>query len=143
MELGLLSIPYVSHGKRALPYASGVREKDKTPLKWGTRFREALKARNSNLAKLAEHKKVDRSESALRSWTNGTRDINLSEFLQLCDAAGIDPAVVLFAGKVDNKFLDIGEAWGKANPVQREVLWTAAQGILAQNESLKRGTGTS
>lgn len=138
-----MSIPYVSHGKRALPYPIRVRENDKTPLKWGTRFRMALKAKDSSLAKLAGHKKVNRSESALRSWTNGTRDINLAEFLQLCDAAEIDPSLVLFAGKVDHKFLTIGEAWSKATPDQRGVLWTAAQGVLAQYEVSKRGAGTN
>lgn len=36
------------------------------------------------------------AESTLRSWTNGTRDINLKDFFALCDAARIDPAHALF-----------------------------------------------
>jgi transcriptional regulator with XRE-family HTH domain len=115
--------------------------KEKTPLGWGARFRESLKAKGLSLGQLA--RELDLAESTLRSWTNGTRDINLSDFLRLCAAAQIDPAFVLFAGKVDAKFLVIGEAWNKASQDQKGVLWTAAQGILAQHEQpRRRGAGT-
>ena len=110
-------------------------QRQKTILDWGARFRELLKAKHSSLAKIAPL--LDLSESAVRHWTNGTRQITLTQFLQLCAAAEIDPAVVLFAGQVDDKFLAIGEAWRQADDLGREVLWTAAQGILA-----KRGTST-
>jgi transcriptional regulator with XRE-family HTH domain len=95
-----------------------------------------VKCKKSSLAKVAE--KLGRAESTVRSWTNGTRDINLAEYLELCKAAGIDPALVLFAGKVDAKFLIVGEAWSKATPEQQGVLWTAAQGILAQYATARR-----
>lgn len=115
--------------------------REKTPLGWGARFREQAKERGLSLGQIAG--KLDLAESTVRSWTNGTRDINLADFLKLCEAAEIDAALVLFAGKVDAKFLVIGDAWSKATTDQRGVLWTAAQGILAQqNESRKRGTGT-
>lgn len=107
--------------------------KSRTALDWGARFRLYLKDKGSSLAKVAE--RLGRAESTLRHWTNGTRDINLAEFLELCGAAGIDPAMVLFAGQVDAKFLAIGQAWGQASPVEKEVLWIAARGILAQHES--------
>lgn len=141
--MGKVSIPYVSDRKRRLTYARRMREKEKTPLGWGLRFRELVKSKKSNLAEVAE--KLGRAESTVRSWTNGTRDINLAEYLELCTAADIDPATVLFAGKVDAKFLVVGEAWNKATQEQRGVLWTAAQGILAQHESesSKRGASSS
>lgn len=61
---------------------------------WGTRLRAHLKKKKSNLAKLAE--KVERSEPTLRSWTNGTRQINLVDFFYICEAAEADPAIILF-----------------------------------------------
>lgn len=113
----------------------GMGQKPKTVLNWGARFVEMLKAKHSSVAKIAPM--IDLSEAAVRHWTNGTRQLTLEQFLKLCDAAEIDPAVVLFAGQVDDKFLAIGEAWRQADDLGREVLWTAAQGILA-----KRGSST-
>lgn len=130
-----LSIPLVSTAAAMKIYPRRVREK--TPLGWGARFREYLRAKESNLAKIAE--KMNLAESTLRSWTNGTRDINLSDFLLLCKKADLDPATVLFAGKVDDKFLLIGEAWNRATPEQRGYLLTTARGILADDD---RGTST-
>lgn len=42
--------------------------------------------------------RMGRSESALRSWTNGNREINLSEFFALCAAAEVHPSQALFGG---------------------------------------------
>lgn len=111
-------------------------KKTKTPLGWGVRFRTLAKAKGFNLRQIAE--KLEMSESGVRSWTNGQRAINLEDFLALCKAAGIDPAQTLFSGQVDDKFLAIGDAWLQATPLEREVLWTTAQGILAN----KRGTSS-
>ena len=124
-----------------MPYRGAVdKKKEKTPLGWGQRFRDQARAKGLSLADVAE--KLDLAESTVRSWTNGTRDINLTDFIELCDAAGLDHAMILFAGKVDAKFLAIGEAWTKATPEQRGVLWTAAQGILAQHDASKRSAGS-
>jgi transcriptional regulator with XRE-family HTH domain len=109
--------------------------KNKTPLGWGTRFRQMALGNGKSLKDVAE--KLGRAESSVRSWTNGTRQINLIEFLELCDAAGIDPATCLFAGKVDSGFLAIGEAWNQADAEERKVFETVAKGVL------KRGTSTS
>ncbi len=108
--------------------------KNRTPLGWGPRFKAALFSKGKTLRDVAE--KLGRAESSVRSWTNGTRLINLNEFLELCAAAGIDPAYTLFDGSADSKFLEIGRAWEQATPMEKEVLRTAAQGIL-----LKRGDG--
>lgn len=138
-----MSTHHVSHvrGRTSYPARMKKDKKEKTPLNWGQRFRELLKAKSLKLSQIARD--MDLAESTLRSWTNGSRDINLSDFLKLCQAAGLDPAVILFADQVDAKFLAIGVAWSKADENQRGVLWTAAQGILAQHEQQKRGTGTS
>lgn len=61
---------------------------------WGKRFRVLVKENGETLASVAEA--LGRSEPALRSWTNGNRQINLSEFFALCAAAKVDPAHVLF-----------------------------------------------
>lgn len=135
-----MSILHVSHRYSGFPYGERMKEeKEKTPLGWGPRFRKHLKSKGLSLGDVAE--KLDVAESTVRSWTNGTRDINLTDFVTLCDAAGLDHALILFSGRVDAKFLAIGEAWTKATPEQRGVLWTAAQGILAQHEAGKRSAG--
>jgi len=69
--------------------------KDVIWLDWGKRFRKLLRHKGSNLAKVADAMQL--SESALRSWTNGNRQINLQDFFKLCEVAEVDPAVVLFA----------------------------------------------
>lgn|SRR3990167_4632373 len=61
---------------------------------WGPRFKKLAKENGHTLASLAE--KLGRSESTLRSWTNGTREINFSEFFDLCAAAGVNPSMVIF-----------------------------------------------
>lgn len=106
--------------------------KEKTPLGWGPRFREQSRAKGFNLGHIAG--KLGLAESTVRSWTNGTRDINLSDFLRLCAAAQLDPAVLLFQGRIDAKFLFIGEAWVKATPEQKGYLLTVARGILSEHE---------
>lgn len=68
---------------------------------WGRRLRVHLSERGENLGKLAE-RMIDpdsgrvRAESTLRSWTNRNREINLSEFFELCKQAKADPAQILF-----------------------------------------------
>ena len=36
------------------------------------------------------------SESALRSWLNGNREVNVTDFFTLCDVAKADPRRILF-----------------------------------------------
>lgn len=68
---------------------------------WGVRLRDHLTENGETLANLA--KKMhnpktgdERVDVTLRSWLNGNRQINLSEFLELCIQAGADPAFILF-----------------------------------------------
>lgn len=130
------SIHHVSDLRRSGPYAGRMGEEtDKTPGKWGTRFRALAKAKGWDLAKIAEA--MERSESGVRSWTNGSRDINLAEFLQMCKVVGLDPAVVLFTGAVDDEFLLVGEAWAAATAMQRGAFVTVAKGVLAERDSAK------
>lgn len=109
------------------------RRKRSTPLGWGPRFRRKAREKHLNLAELAE--RMGLSEAALRHWTNGTREINLTDFLTLCDKADLDPAVILFSGRMDEKFLMVGNAWSKADPTQREAFVTVAKGILAEHNA--------
>lgn len=68
---------------------------------WGRRFRAQIKEKDLSLAAVAAKMIPPDSdeplaESTLRSWTNGTRNINLSDVFWLCEVAGVDPAIVLF-----------------------------------------------
>lgn len=89
-----LSIPVVSDTDEALSYHAWM-EKD-TWKNWGKRFRELARDNGETLATVSE--KMGRAESTLRSWTNSTREINLSEFFELCASAGVNPSQVLFGG---------------------------------------------
>lgn len=111
--------------------------KEKTPLGWGKRFRDLARDKGLSLGDVGE--KLGRAESTIRSWTNGIRDINLKEFLELCTAAGLDPAIVLFASQVDAKFLEIGEAWNQADDVERGAFLTVARGVRAKYD-VQRGS---
>lgn len=68
-----------------------------TPPSWAKPFKQAMRVKGMNLAKTAE--KMNLSESTLRSWTNGTREINLADFLDMCAAAGVDAEMVLFGDR--------------------------------------------
>lgn len=136
------SIPYVSHSLagHAYPRRMPNKKTQKTVNSWGSRFREALKAQKSNLRKVAEN--MDVAESTVRSWTNGHRDINLNDFLRLCDAAALDPAVILFADQVDSKFMAVGEAWNQATKEERESLALMAEAIIARRGSQRQSGAT-
>ena len=139
MVLGLLekSTPYVPHQMSAFTYSSGM-GRERTTLGWGRRFRDACKQKGVSLSQVAAN--LELSESTVRSWTNGVRDINLSDYFRLCDAAGLDPAVILFAEKVDNKFLAVGDAWAKTDDIGRAIIEGAAQAALTRQATRKTGT---
>lgn len=61
---------------------------------WGRRLRAHMKEHKQRGVNLAS--KVGISESGLRSWINGNREINLSDFFNLCAAAKADPRIILF-----------------------------------------------
>lgn len=85
------AIPFVSDGRLPLAYHARMAKEDWRT--WGKRFKKHAYPKH-NLESLAET--LGRSAASLRHWTNGTREINLSEFIELCGAAGVDPALVLF-----------------------------------------------
>ena len=87
------SIPIVSDTKAVFGQYSHVPKND-TWKAWGKRFRIQAKEKGRSLAQVAE--RTDWQEVTLRSWTNGTREINLSDFFRLCEAAEVDAAHVLF-----------------------------------------------
>lgn len=87
-----LSIPTVSDNQGALPYYS-LMEKDDWKT-WGPRFKALAKENGETLATVAE--KMGLAESTLRSWTNGTHDVNLADVMEMCAHADVNPALVLF-----------------------------------------------
>jgi len=64
--------------------------------RWGERFRILAKENGETLATVAEN--MGLAESTLRSWTNGTREVNLTDFIAMCIAARVHPSMVLFEG---------------------------------------------
>ena len=61
---------------------------------WGPRFRAHMRENRLSTRVLAERLRM--SESALRSWLNGNREINVTDFFRLCDLARADPRRILF-----------------------------------------------
>jgi transcriptional regulator with XRE-family HTH domain len=92
---------------------------------WGTRFRNCAREKGMSTRSLAE--KIGLAESSVRSWINGTREINLTDFFQMCEVAGIDPATVLFAERNDPRLNLIGKVWVQTDERGKEVLLMAAE----------------
>jgi transcriptional regulator with XRE-family HTH domain len=61
---------------------------------WGPRFRVHMREKRLSTRDLAERLRM--SESALRSWLNGNREVNVTDFFRLCDVAKADPRPILF-----------------------------------------------
>ena len=61
---------------------------------WGPRFRVHMRENRLSTRGLAERLRM--SESALRSWLNGNREVNVTDFFRLCDVAKADPRRILF-----------------------------------------------
>jgi hypothetical protein len=61
---------------------------------WGQRIRVHM--REKRLRPITVALKLGMSEPALRSWLNGNREINLSDFVRLCVAIKADPRQMLF-----------------------------------------------
>lgn len=91
-----VSIHTVSDAGNGLVYHSVMADSPKPWLDWGNRFRTQIKERNLTLAQVGERMSPQRVESTLRSWTNDTRKVNLLDFFEMCSAAEVDPAIVLF-----------------------------------------------
>lgn len=70
-------------------------EKSELPA-WGAALRDHVRTVRGSWTKIAGV--MGRSEAAIRHWCNGTREINLSEYLQLCAVAGADPGTLLMTG---------------------------------------------
>ena len=136
-------MPYVSHIRRALsiPYASPLVRKPPYPESmgkksewrhWGARFRNEASRKGISTREAAA--RVDQAESTVRSWLNGTREVNLADFVRLCDATGIDPELVLFA--------DVGKllsAWRLATNAEKESLLLMSEAILRRHEDEASG----
>lgn len=70
---------------------------------WGRRFKNAIRENGGSVVKCAEA--LEMSESGVRHWLNGTREINLNDFFRLCAAGGVDPCLVLFGAPLMNQEL--------------------------------------
>ena len=88
------SIPCVSDGGGGGRYHLLMAKSTDPWATWGRRFRDHVKKKGWTWARVAEM--TEWSESTLRSWTNGTRSINLVDFFALCKKTEADPALILF-----------------------------------------------
>jgi transcriptional regulator with XRE-family HTH domain len=61
---------------------------------WGPRFRVHMRENRLSTRVVAERLRM--SESALRSWLNGNRQVNVTDFFKLCHVANADPRRILF-----------------------------------------------
>ena len=61
---------------------------------WGQRLRTHMK--EQRLRPVVVASRVGIEEPTLRSWINGNRQINLSDFFRLCAAVKADPRQILF-----------------------------------------------
>ncbi len=86
-----MSIPVVSDTRESAPYHWQM-ENDSWK-GWGPRFKKLAKENGETLATIAE--KMGLAESTLRHWTNGTREINLTDLMRMCKAARVHPSLVL------------------------------------------------
>lgn len=102
---------------------------------WGHRFRRECLAAGVSTREIAG--RIGQAESTVRSWINGTREINLVDFARLCDAAGVNPGVVLFpdSGKILS-------AWHLSEGEERESLVLMAEAILARHAG-RRGSAAA
>jgi transcriptional regulator with XRE-family HTH domain len=121
-----MSIPYASQDEGIKPYPADMPKKSDWR-HWGARFRNEAARKGVSTKVVAG--RIDQAESTVRSWLNGNREANLTDFFRLCDAAGIEPALVLFAevGKVI-------AAWNLAEGGERESLVLITEAILKRHE---------
>lgn len=103
---------------------------------WGPRFRDLSRDKKISTRALAE--KLELSESAVRSWLNYNREINLTDFFKLCAAGNIDPSQVLF-GTSDDNFIAISRAWEQADEQGKRLLRIAAEAVLGEHGAKQRG----
>lgn len=100
-QASAMSIHSVSPADMGRAYHCRMADTSRPWLDWGHRFRVQIKDNGKSLAQVAAlmtRPGADEplAESTLRSWTNGSREINLSDLFWLCETAEVDPAVVLF-----------------------------------------------
>lgn len=117
---------------------------------WGGRLREHLKNNGETLANLAKKMRNpetgdERVDVTLRSWLNGNRKINLSEFLELCIQAGADPAFILFGRPlmredVNDHLNALVHSLGSADPTAHDAYRKQAKEAKAPTKSKPRST---
>lgn len=88
------SIPSVSIG--AVPNTYYLKMvKSKMP-EWGARFDAMRREATPKVRMKAVAEAMGRKPAGVRHWINGTKQISLQQFLDLCAAAKFDPVRVLF-----------------------------------------------
>jgi len=86
-EFAECAIPFVANNQSIKFYNAAMQE-------WGKRFRAHMQLHRLSQESLAES--LGRTQGAIGHWIRGERQINLSEFWKLCEAAGADPKLILF-----------------------------------------------
>lgn len=112
---------------------------------WGVRLRDHLTENGETLANLAKKMRNpktgdERVDVTLRSWVNGNRQINLSEFIELCLQARADPAFILFGRPlmredVNDHLNALVHSLGSADPSPHDAYRKQAQQTKATNKA--------
>ena len=84
-----------------LPYAAGMKD-------WAKRFRTHMRLHGLSQERLGTE--LDVSQGAIGHWLRGEREINLTDFLALCGAAGADPRAILFGSENPHLVSEIRQA---------------------------------
>lgn len=142
------SIPIVSDGTNGRDYHAAMAPHKRAKPAWAGRLRDHLEENGQTLANLAQkihNPKTgdERAEVTLRSWLNGNRQINLTEFLELCLQAAADPAYILFGRPlmredVTDQLNALVKTFGAADPSAHDAYTKNARNRTAANAQTGR-----
>lgn len=99
--------------------------KNRTWQQWGARLKIEMQAKGVTTQQIAA--RTGKAYSTVRGWINGSRQVNLSDFFLICNASGIDPAIVLFTKEEDAHFQTIVRAWARSDQRGKELMLVAAE----------------
>lgn len=83
---------------------------------WKTRLQIHMEAQSLTQTALAARMGV--TQGGLGHWLSGRREINLSDFMRLCKAAGANPQIILFGETPNSHLIDKIRSVLDANPAE-------------------------
>ena len=111
---------------------------------WGARFRQAIADKPIPVRQAVVAERLGVADSTLRSWLNGSRDINLVDFFRICAAGDVDPRQILFEGQEStepeegNTPVTMSDAYRHTDEVGRSLIDIAVAEALQRGQRAKR-----